>query len=138
MKSLGTIIRTTTGLKVKEFCEKELNTPYKSFMARVKQGHLYPSEVFYLVWRTKHSITALFDKSFHELFILGPGGEITDRVNEIINNMSEEERQQLAPLMGIEGQPERPIQISPPDPENTTEEGFNDNSLRRLFINTYE
>jgi hypothetical protein len=104
-----------TGLSVREFCEKELNVKYKAFVARVNQNRLYPAEIFYIVWRTKTSVQEMFGMSFNELMITTQGGEIVDKVRDILKNMSEPEMSQMLELMGHHapkaGVKKKPIRI---------------------------
>lgn len=146
MNKLARSIKKATGLKISEFCQQELHVDYKAFIARLKKNRLYPAEIFYIVWRTKLSIRELFDKDWHELLIIDQGGgQVVDKMKEILGSMGEQERHQLASLCGIPPMDPEKIQaerdnrdLPPPDLRSyplTPKEVSND--LTELFRQAY-
>lgn len=101
MNSIQKAIKETTGLKISEFCEKEMDTQYKAFFARMRNGKLYPAEIFYIVYKTKKSVQELFGKNWHELLISGQGGTVADKVRGLIETMDEKEKEEMSALLGF-------------------------------------
>jgi hypothetical protein len=144
MNNLVKLIKESTGLSISKFCDQELETKYVSFNLRMAQARLYPSEIFYIVYRTKKPIQELFGQSWQELLINTQGGAIAEKVREIIKTMTEEEKNQISELMGIAPTNQLPakkkeVEEEPaPEPEQKKEEEkSNENPLDKLFIPTY-
>ncbi len=144
MNKLAKLIKAKTGLKFKDFCEKELATEYKTFAARVNNGKLYPSEIFFLVYRTRLSIRELFDKDWQELLIFSQGGgEMTERVRNILSTMTKDEESEIGRLMGMPwGDPEKIKEEREAKPLTEEQQDIRkypltEEDLKKIFIQTY-
>lgn len=150
MHPLIKTIKQTTGTTIYEFCEKELKTEYKAFIARLNKGKLYPSEIFYIVHRTKKSLTEIFGKDWKELVIVNQGGDNIAGVQKIIDNLTPKQEREMIVLLGFdknsEKEPDRhkkkveevPEQVKkyPLTPKEATEEKPKD-KLSSIFVNIY-
>lgn len=93
VKHFAKLIREKTGLSITEFCKNELNSEYKAFLARLRNGNLKPNEVIYIIMRTGKAPEDLFDKSLEDLFYFRGDQSVTERIKHLIDTLSKEERQ---------------------------------------------
>lgn len=93
MKHFAKLIREKTGLSVTKFCNNELNSEYKAFLARIRNGNLKPNEVIYIIMRTGKAPEELFNKSFKDLFYFRGDQSVTEKLQLLIDSLSKEERQ---------------------------------------------
>lgn len=101
VSTLSSRIRHGLNLTMTEFCEKHLQTDYRTFQYRMRRGSFIPAEVVYICWILNDSCENLFGKSFADLVLLKRApGDTGPYIIKRLNEATPEERSHLMGLIG--------------------------------------
>lgn len=92
-------IKAKTGLNIEEFCERHLNTKYKTFQYRMRTKRYYPAEVIYICWLLNDTPENIFGDTVSALILFQGPPEIAGKLVEIFNGADEEKRARLKRLI---------------------------------------
>lgn len=99
---LSVRIKQELRLTMYEFCEKHLNTDYRTFQYRMRRRRYYPAEVIYICFLLNDTCLNIFGESFSDLVLLRDGPGVTvEYINQKLQSADKKERDRLMELIGF-------------------------------------